>query len=336
MSFETFRDVHVDRPLTNFSIAHFQNTADFVAHRFFPVVSVNYASDQFDFYPSGYFNRIHDTLRGEESKANSISYKVISKNYSCGEDALRTFISDRKRANADSQRRLDQEASILVTNAMLLKKEKEFVETFMKPGVWSTDYTGANSSPSGKQFLKWSDAASDPVKDIGLIRMEMIRAGKRRPNKGIMTLDVYETLRNHPDILDRIKYTGSSTSPAMASVRALAELFELDEILIMQTVVNVAADGVEDSNGLPPTDDQFLTSKKFLLGYVQESAGLMAPIAGATFLHNRYISQGVQGGPAIRRYRENPAIKGEYIEAEMSMDQRIIAPDLGCLLDECI
>lgn len=334
--FETYRDVHVDRPLTNLSVAHFQNTAEFVAHRFFPVVPVRFASDSFDYYPSGYFNKIHDTKRGEESKANSISYAVTSKNYSCGEDALRTFISDRKRANVDSQRRLDQEAAILVTNALLLKKEKNFVDTFMAENVWTTNFKGKASAPSSGEFIKWSDAASDPVKDVSMARIEMIRVGKRRPTRGIMTLDVYETLRNHPDILDRIKYTGTSTSPAMASVRALAELFELQEILIMQTVVNMAADKIEDNSGNPTVNDTFLATGKFLLGYVEGGAGLMAPVAGATFVHNRYIGLGMNGGPAIRRYRENPAIKGEYIEGEMSIDQRVIAPDLGCLMLDCV
>ena len=63
---ETFRDVHVDRPLTNMSLHYIQNTADFIAHRFFPTVPVNNASDLFDYYPSGYFDRIHESRRAEE------------------------------------------------------------------------------------------------------------------------------------------------------------------------------------------------------------------------------------------------------------------------------
>lgn len=333
---ETYRDVHVDRPLTQMSLHYIQNTADFVAHRFFPTVNVNNASDTYDVYPSGYFDRIHESKRAEEGVANSIGYKTTSANYSVDEDALRTFISDKKRANCDSQRNLDNEATILVTRALLLAKEKRFVDTFMTSGVWGTDMAGVASSPSANQFIKWSDASSDPVGDIAKLRMAMILKGKRRPNKAIMTLDVYEAIRNHPDFLDRIKYTGSSDRPAMTHMRTLCELFELDEILVMQTMLNVAAEGIEDSDGNPPTDYQFMTDKKFLLAYVEPTAGLMSPVAGVNFCWNRYIAQGLQGGPTVRRYRDTPAKKGEYIEAEMAQTFKLVAPDLGALMVDVI
>ena len=334
---ETFREVHIDRPLTNLSIAHFQSVTDFVSHRFFPVIPVLHQSDMFTFYPSGYFNKIHESKRAEEGIANSIGYRTTERAYSCGDDALRTFISDRKRANADSQRMLDTEAMILIVNSLLLSKEKWFVDAFMQPGLWSQNIAGVAAAPGANQILRWSDSASDPVADMLAIHKEGLRIGKRKYNKAIMTLDVYNVVRNHPDVMERIKYSHSAGNPAIATLNTLAQLFELEEILIMQTVLNTAPDGVEDpTTGLPPTTDIFMAENKILLGYVREGGGLMAPVAGATFVHNRYIPQGIQGGPAIRRYRDTPAKKGEYIEGEMSIDQRVTAPDLGCLITSVI
>lgn len=333
---ESYKDVHVDRPLTNFSVAHFQDTSEFVGHKFFPAMSVNHASDEFDFYPSGYFNRIHDSKRAEEGVANSIGYKVTKKNYSCGEDALRTFISDRKRANADSQRRLDMEATELVTRALLLAKEKEFVDSFLTPGVWTTERQGVTGAPTPTQFIKWSDAASTPIEDMGNLQVEMIRVGKRKPNKLLITLDVWNVLRNHVDIIERIKFGGSNDNPAKINMRAVAALFEVDSIEIMQTVVNVALEGVEDADGFPPTTDVFMASNTVLYAYVNPTVGLMSPTAGLTFLHNRYINQGLTGGPVVRRYLGVEGKKGEYIEAEMSLDKRVVAPDLGALLTDVI
>ena len=333
---ETFRDVHVDRPLTNMSLHYIQNTADFIAHRFFPTVPVNNASDLFDYYPSGYFDRIHESRRAEEGIANTIGYKVSQKSYSVEEDALRTFISDKKRANCDSSRRLDAEATALVTRALLLAKEKRFVETFMTTGLWTTNMAGVASSPSTNQFIKWSDSSSDPIGDIAKVRMEMLKAGKHLPNKAIMTYDVYEAIRSHPDFMDRIKYTGTSDRPAMTHLKSMAALFELDEILLMKTLINIAPESVEDSNGNPATNYQFMASKTILLGYVEPSVGLMSPVAGVNFAWNRYIGMGIQNGPVVRRYRENPAKKGEYIEAEMAQQFQLVAPDLGALMTDVI
>lgn len=335
---ETFRDVHVDRPLTNMSLHYIQNTADFIAHRFFPTVPVNNASDLYDYYPSGYFDRIHESKRAEEGIANTIGYKVSQRSYSVDEDALRTFISDKKRANADSSRRLDAEATALVTRALLLAKEKRFVETFMTTGLWTTNMVGKASSPNpaNNEFLKWTDANSDPIGDIAKIRMAMLKAGKHLPNKAIMTYDVYEAIRSHPDFMDRIKYTGTSDRPAMTHLKSMAELFELDEILLMKTMLNVAPETVEDSNGNPATTYEFMASKSILLGYVEPSVGLMSPVAGVNFAWNRYIGMGIQNGPVVRRYRENPAKKGEYIEAEMAQQFQMVAPDLGALMTDVI
>lgn len=336
---QSYRDVHIDRPLSNFSVACFQDSKDFIASKIFPAMSVRHASDEYDYYPSGYWNRIHESRRTEEGKANQIGYQTSRKNYNCGENALRVFISDRKRANADNPQNLDFEATMLVTNALLLGKEKEFADTFLKTGQWGKDMTGIASggtTPTSSQFIRWSDSASDPVKLVGDLQVDMLLRGKRRPNTMLMTLDVWNALKNHPDFIDRVKYTGTIQDPARVTERTVAALFDIERIFIMQTVVNNASETVEDQDGNPATLDAFLATKTIWLGYISPSNGLMSPTAAMQFLHDRYIPMGVQGGPAIRRYRETPAIKGEYIEAELSMDQRITAPDLGILLTDVI
>lgn len=336
---ESYRDVHVDRALSNFSVACWQNTADFVAGKIFPAINVQHASDEFDYFPSGFWNRIHESRRAEEGVANQIGYGVSKKHYSCGENALRVFISDRKRANADSNRNLDLEATELVVRALLLGKEKEFVDRFLTPGVWGRDMSGVASSATSTtndNFTQWDDASSDPVKLIGDLQVDMLLRGKRKPNTLLMTLDVWNALRNHPDFMGRVKYTGSIDNPARVTERTVGALFDVERIFIMQTVVNMALETVEDMEGKPATDDQFLAANTIWLGYVSPSNGLMSPTAAMQFFHNRYINQGANGGPAIRRYRETPAKKGEYIEGEMSMDQRVCAPDLGILMTNVI
>lgn len=335
---QNYTDVHVDRPLTNLSIAHWQDTSLFVASRFFTVQNVNNASDTYTTYPQGYFNRTFNTRRDEEGVANSIGYGSNEDRYSVSEDALRIFISDKKRANADSHRNLDMEATRVTTDALLLGKEAEFNTNFLTTSKWSVDRTGVASGPTGNQFIQWSDYTnSDPISDVKTATTDMVlRSGGRRPNRALMTLDVWQALSEHPDIIDRIKFTSSNDNPAIVNVRAMAALMELDEIMIMQTVVNNADDGVEDSGtGLPAVNNQFVASKVFLLAHVAPT-GLYSATAGITFVWNQYIGLGVDGGPAIRRYRPQDGRKGEYIEAEMAIDQKLVSADLGQLFSSVI
>lgn len=330
---ESYRDVHVNRPLTNFSIALWQDPSTYVAPRFFSSMPVNNASDTFTVYPKGYFNRVFDSKRDEEGVANSIQYKTKEDNYSVDDKALRIFISDKKRANADAQRNLDLEGTTVVTNALMLGEEKDFSDKFLATGKWTTDVEGA-ASPSGAQILSWKDDSADPVQNVLDQNLAMIElSGGRKPNKGLMTIDVYYTVREHPSVLDRVKYGNSNEKPSQVSLAALAQLFELDEIMIMQSVMNIAADGVEDpTTGEAPATYQFLASGKFLLAHVAPSAGLLTATSAQNFIWNQYISLGLNSGPAVRRYRPQDGKKGEYIEGELAIDRKIVAADLGCLM----
>ena len=99
---QSYRDVHVDTLLSNFSVALWQDTAVFVGTRFFGVQNVTKASDLFKYFPPGYFNRSTKSRRDEEGVANSVGYKTKDLAYSCNDDALRIFVSDRNRGQSRS------------------------------------------------------------------------------------------------------------------------------------------------------------------------------------------------------------------------------------------
>lgn len=325
-----YRDAHHDAVLTNFSVAHWQDTSVFVGTRFFNVINVKKASDKYDFYPQGYFNRVVASQRAEEGKANTIGYKKQVKGYSCGDDALRIFISDRKRANVDSQQNLDMEATMVTTDSVLLGMEQRFVENFLTAGQWAKDWQAGTDTLPSSGTKKWSDPTSDPIGDILKARPDFVkRSGGRQPTKGLMTLDVLMTLLTHPNVINRVDGGATTDKPAQVTVTQLASLMMVNTIEIMQSIQNIAADGVEDADGNPLVDNQFFAEGKFMLAHVAPSAGLYTPTAAATFVHNEYIPLGGQNGPAVRRYRPQDGTKGEYIEAEMSIDQKLVSPDLG-------
>jgi len=59
----TARDVHVNAPLTNISIAFLQSQDSFVASRVFPSIPVMKQSDRYYTYDRGDFNRDEMQLR---------------------------------------------------------------------------------------------------------------------------------------------------------------------------------------------------------------------------------------------------------------------------------
>ena len=330
---QSYRDVHVDTLLSNFSVALWQDTSVFVGTRFFGVQNVSKASDLYKVFPSGHFSRSYKTRRAEEGVANSVGYKTTEAAYSCKDDALRIFVSDRKRANTDQQEQLDQASTTVVTESILIGKEQEFVENFLTAGKWSKDYQVGTDTLPGSGTKNWSDPTAEIESDVVLLAEEFVlQSGGRKPNKILMTLDVYNLVRLHPSIKELVSGGATTVMPAKVMKQKLAELFEVDEVVVMQSIVNLANDEVVDGSGNPVANNTFIASGVFLMAYVDPMGGLMSPTAASTFVHSEYIPLGVDSGPAIRRYRGEAGQKGEYIEAEMSIDQKLVAPDLGLFL----
>ena len=131
---------------------------------------------------------------------------------------------------------------------------------------------------------------------------------------------VYDTLKNHADIIGRLD-RGQTAGPALARRDALAALFEMDRILIMDGVENTASEGVTDSHS-------FIGGKHALLAYVPGAPGVMTPAAGYTFSWNGYLGAGDMGVRMKRFYMDE--LSSWRVENEMAYDMKIISADLGC------
>lgn len=306
-------DVHVDRPLTNISLAELQSADGFVADRAFPVVPVAKQTDKYFIYDTGAFTTDDMKQRAPSTESAGGTYEISSTSYSCDVWAVHRDVDDQVRANADSPLQLNREAAVWLSNKALLKKEILWSAAFMTTSIWTTDQTGVSASPTTNQFLQWNDDASDPVRQI---RAGMRRVHGRtgtRPNKFICTRDVFDTLMDHPDIIDRINRGQTPGGPAIANKAALAQIFEVDEVLVMDAVYNTAAQGQTASLS-------YVTTKRALLLYTPRTPGLMTPSAGYTFTWS-----GLLGATAlssrITRLRMD-AIKSDRFEIEMAFDQK--------------
>jgi hypothetical protein len=335
---QDYRDVNIDIPLSMFSVSYWQDTSLFVGTRYFPVVPVNHAAGTFLTYPRGYFSRPVNSKRAEDGVANTIGYKTGKGNYAVDDDAIRTFISDKKRANVANGQNLDFEASAVVTDCLLINKEIEFVNRFLTPGKWTKTLTGvASGTPTSDQFLKWSDPTSDPIDTILAQQVAFaLDSGGRPWNKALMTFDVYNALSRHPAVLDRVRFGGTNERPAMITKQALAELLHVNEIEIMQSVINQAGDGIEDSDGNPASDMQFSASGKLMLNYVEDTVGNMKPVAAVGWHWNNFVGLGADNGPAVRTYPGVEGRRGNFVEAEFAIDVKMVSPDLGILFDEAV
>ena len=74
-------DVHVDRPLTEISIAFLQSADNFVADRAFPILPVSKQSDSYFTYDRGMFNRDEAEELAPGARAAAANYTLSTDTY---------------------------------------------------------------------------------------------------------------------------------------------------------------------------------------------------------------------------------------------------------------
>lgn len=313
-------DVHVNRPLTNISIAFLQRQDAFVADRVFPNIPVQKQSDRYFVYDRGDFNRDEMEKRAPGTESAGGSYSLDNTpTYFADVWAFHKDIPDQIRANADQPLNQDREATEFVTHKALIKRERQWVSSYFKTGVWDTDITGSSDGAGSNETTYWNDESSTPIEDV--------RAGKRvvqestgfRPNRLTLGRPVFDTLVDHPDIIGRLD-RGQTSGPAMANREQLAALFEVDQVLVMDSIYNTANKGADNTH-------QFIGGKHALLSYAPASPGIMTPSAGYTFSWTGYLGASPQG-MRIKRFRME-AIESDRVEIQQAFDQKRVASELG-------
>ncbi len=312
-------DVHVNRPLSSISLAFIQNEMAFVAARVFPNISVMKQSDQYFTYERGEFNRDEMSPRLPGTESSGGSYEIGTDTYAALTRAIHKDVPDQVRANADSPIALDREATLYVSHKALINRELNWVTKYFATGVWTNELLGVSGVPAGGQFTQWNEAASTPIEDIRAGRRKVLESTGLMPNVIVLGRDVFDALLDHPDIVGRLD-RGQTSGPALVNKDALAALFELDEVMVMDAIQNTAKEGQTAVHS-------FIAGKNALLAYRTPRPGIMVPSAGYTFSWTGLLGSGAQGG-RISRFRMEH-LKSDRIELEMSYDQKLVSADLG-------
>ena len=206
MALPTAGDVHVNRPLTNISIAYIQEADQFIADRVFPNVPVSKQSDRYFQYLKEDWFRVEARERAPGTESAGSGWRIDNTpTYFAPVIAVHKDVDDQIRANSDSPIDMDRDATLWVTTQLLLKREKRWAESYFQSGVWNTDLAGVNAAPAAGQFLQWDQANSTPIEDITEAAVDIAEKTGYRPNALVLSPFVYNALRNHADVLDRIK-----------------------------------------------------------------------------------------------------------------------------------
>lgn len=305
--------VHHDIALTNVSLAY-QNAA-YISSIISPEIGVRKQSNKYFVYdPMRDSARQSVDHRAPGTEANEVNFDLSSESYYCDDHALESTIPDEERENADSPLQPETDRTEFLTDKILLNQEIN-VSNILRDDTVVPFHNIA--SPTSR----WDDDAIDPVTDVETARAAIVDGTQQMPNTLILPFDVYQKVRNNPNVTDRIAYSRLG----VFGPQELAQLFDVERVLVPRSVKNTATTG-------QPASLESIWGKDALMLYVPPRAGLKTIAPLMTFVW----SQGAgTRGTSVQTWREE-ARKSTMVRVQKYYDVKLTAPSAAYLIKNAI
>jgi len=231
----------------------------------------------------------------------------VSIKYANG-DAIADIVMPR--VKVDNPLDLDVDTTENITDALIRDREKRVADM-----LFSTSYVTNYTTLTGSD--QWSDyAGSDPIGDIETGMQSVREACGRTPNTIVMGRQVMSELRNHPDLLERIKYT----QKGVVTADLLSSLIEGNpRVVVGDLMYDSSQEGGDESLG-------YIWGKKVLIAYIEQSPSLRSMSLAYQFYSKDRIT---------KQWREDK-IDADRVQVQEVSDEKLVSADCGYLIEDAV
>ena len=321
-----FSDVHISAALTDVSVAYMQDNDAYIADKVFPVVPVQHQTDKYFIFSKDDFFRDEAQERADATESAGSGFTLTTASYSAVVWAIHKDIGDQVRRNQDPAVNIDIATSKWLMQKLLIRRDRLWASSYMSStSTWGSYYVGgstATGTTSGSTVVYWSDDANgDPFTDVANAQTGILQNTGYEPNVLVLAYPVYQALRKHPLVIDRVKYTMQADARSITP-ELLAAAFDVERVLVSKAVYNSAAEGLAGSYS-------FIVGKHALLVYAAPSPGLQVVSGGYTFGWQGYT--GLNNMGIVVAQIPVPLLGRNTIrtEGEMAFDMEVVAKDVG-------
>jgi len=301
-------NVHIDQILTQISVG-WPNGA-LVGERLFPTVPVNKQSDKYYVFGREGWS-VQNDVRAPGTEANEIPGIALSTDtYYAQEHSLQAPITDEERWNADSPLSPDRDGTELVTSKIWLGREKSMRDLVTATANYATSNTTTLSGTA-----QWNDyVVSDPISNLRTGKSAVHARIFMEPNVAVIPYQVMTILEDHPDFIERIKYS----ERGIVSSELISAVIGLGSVVIPGVGIDNALLGQAPSLG-------YLWGKDVILAWVPPRPGLKVPAFAYEF--------GWKGNPGgqlqyVDRWREEKR-KSDLVRVCRYYDLKLVAQGEG-------
>lgn len=280
----------------------FPLSTDFVADMLAPRVPVTQRSFQYVVFDrSG--QRHVSTLRLPGQRPMQIRMAYSTDKYFCDSHAVEAPITREAGENAALLNfNLKQKATEHSIAGIQLDRE------FEVNGIFKTGITNTEAFATGT--TQWSDytGVSHPIQDVAEAKFVVSKSGVEA-NMLVLGPDVIKALTNHPDLVDRFKFTNPTGNLSLDQISAALQI----------KVVRAGA-LVVDGNDVP----SFVWAQMGVLAYNQQVSSQQDISAAKTFV---YVGQGIDGYEVLDFPDPYFSAKRDIISVDMVYDTKLTAQE---------
>ena len=210
----------------------------YISELILPTISRKATSGKLGKYGNGHLRIVNTVTGGKNGYAMVDSITRSSDTYYMDTHALKDLVTEEDKDNVEKPFDAEEDVVIALTTHLWLGKEKSLADA-----LTSTSIITNNTTLSGTN--QWSDYTnSNPLGDLKTGRIAVRNACGFRPNKAVMDANVAETLKFHPQLLEKLGY--KDNRPGGLTEQELAKVLEVKKVLVADVLYNSAKQGQTD------------------------------------------------------------------------------------------
>lgn len=234
-----------DPYLTAIAIAYRNDAAKLIADGVFPRSGVGKVTFGYTSYPDGQSYTVPDTQVGERSQLPEVTLKGTPQTAKVVDQGLRMFLTADDISQAPKTVDPRGKATEFLTDLVLLGREVRAASLAFDPLQYDADHKvdlSANINAKGAGYYQWDQdpsthADSNPVTFMA----EYIENATVRPNVVVFGHRPWLKFSTHPKVVSAA--LGNSGNSGRATRERVAELLEVDEVLVGRAFVNIVKPG---------------------------------------------------------------------------------------------
>ena len=310
----------IDPLLTN--VARRYQAHGFIYDQLVARQPVQTISGQYPTFPKYYwFAQIADNSIEDRVETKEVGFTWSTEHYYAKKYGLKVSISDDERANAAPALRLEQNKTELLGLQQALAREIRLATKLRETGVTGGEIAKENEAAAAK---KWSSSESNPEADLRAAALAIYEQIGYNPNTLILPYPVaynLATVHGTDTFRNQMLYTVNGQEMIRLGEGILPSTIHGMKVVIPRGSQKIVA----NEPGATASAEE-IWGKNAILAYIDPSAGWGTPslIYGFQFM-----------APTVARWqRIDPDV--EYIREMERVDEKVVAPNAGYVIKECL